>query len=198
MRVARVLYPVESLGPGKRIALWLQGCERKCPKCANPELWDMRKCADVPLDILVAMISSAIETYNLDGITITGGEPLLQAAELADMLDQIDELCDDVLLFTGYRYDEICRDEVFRILLPRISVLVDGPYIWELNRGETLRGSTNQNVLILDSKQEWRYREYMRRSRHQIDDFDGSAGIISVGIHPQGVVDDLKSNDKMP
>lgn len=40
MYIDRLLYPITALGPGERIALWVSGCDRKCNKCANPELWD--------------------------------------------------------------------------------------------------------------------------------------------------------------
>ena len=39
MYLDRILYPVTALGPGKRIAIWVSGCERHCNHCANPELW---------------------------------------------------------------------------------------------------------------------------------------------------------------
>ena len=40
MNVARILYPVKVLGPGKRIGIWLCGCDRECFGCSNPELWE--------------------------------------------------------------------------------------------------------------------------------------------------------------
>lgn len=191
-----MLYPVESLGPGRRIAVWVQGCERRCEGCANPELWDMNQGAKVPLDILVAMVRSAIKTYQLDGVTITGGEPMLQAVELAQMLDRVRNLCDDVLLFTGYYYHELAAHKEMQDLLSRISMLVDGPYIQAENQSEILRGSANQGMRMLDASKAQKYMDYLEAGRHRIDDFDGENGIISVGIHPEGMVLTLKGESQ--
>lgn len=43
MYIARILYPVEVLGPGKRIGIWFCGCPRRCEGCSNPELWEFQK-----------------------------------------------------------------------------------------------------------------------------------------------------------
>lgn len=40
MYVARILYPVMVLGPGKRIGIWFVGCRHQCKGCSNPELWE--------------------------------------------------------------------------------------------------------------------------------------------------------------
>ena len=174
-----MLYPVESLGPGRRIAVWVQGCERRCEGCANPELWDMNQGANVPLDILVAMVRSAIKTY-----------------QLAQMLDRVRNLCDDVLLFTGYYYHELAAHKEMYDLLSRISMLVDGPYIQAENQSEILRGSANQGMRMLDASKAQKYMDYLEAGRHRIDDFDGENGIISVGIHPEGMVPMLKGESR--
>ena len=101
MRVGRVLYPIKALGPGERLGIWLQGCDRRCEGCANPELWEKEK-GEMPLPMLVAMCKAAMEDYSLTGITISGGEPLLQAEELAELMAALRPVCDDILLFTGY------------------------------------------------------------------------------------------------
>ena len=42
MYLDRILYPVTSLGPGKRLCIWVSGCNARCEGCANPELWTQR------------------------------------------------------------------------------------------------------------------------------------------------------------
>ena len=48
MYIARILYPVEVLGPGKRIGIWFCGCPRRCEGCSNPELWEFQERYQVP------------------------------------------------------------------------------------------------------------------------------------------------------
>ena len=55
MNVARVLYPVRVLGPGRRVGLWLCGCQRACPGCSNPELWARRPENEVDVDEVLRM-----------------------------------------------------------------------------------------------------------------------------------------------
>ena len=84
MRAARILYPVETLGPGRRAGIWTCGCDRHCPGCANPELWDREAYGEMkPADIVRVIETLEREGGAVDGITITGGEPFEQAEELA-------------------------------------------------------------------------------------------------------------------
>ena len=187
MRLGRVLYPIYALGPGERLGLWLQGCERKCPGCANPELQPFEG-KEVPKEMVLAMCRAAIKDYALTGISVTGGEPLLQAEELVWLLDGLKDFCDDVLLFTGFTLNEIREEkkEVYERLLERVSVLVDGEYRQEENHGEILKGSSNQIIHFLDENKKEQYEEYIKTDRRIIDSFAAQDGIVSVGIHPAG------------
>jgi organic radical activating enzyme len=60
-------------GPGVRFVLWTQGCSKGCKECYNPETWKFEG-----KDILVDEIFELIDSYNVDGITLTGGDPLEQ------------------------------------------------------------------------------------------------------------------------
>jgi anaerobic ribonucleoside-triphosphate reductase activating protein len=185
MRIGRVLYPIKALGPGERLGIWVSGCERRCPGCANPELWS-KEGREVMLPILLSMCRAAVKDYRLSGITITGGEPLLQAEELTDLLEGLDGICKDILLFTGYTMEEIkgADNPHFPKLLSHVSVLVDGEYIQERNEGDLLRGSSNQVIHYLDETVKAKYEAYLRTDRRIIDSFAAEDGIVSVGIHP--------------
>ena len=56
MNIARILYPVEVLGPGKRIGIWVCGCNRRCKGCSNPELWDQKPEYEVTHDEVMDLI----------------------------------------------------------------------------------------------------------------------------------------------
>lgn len=191
MRIGRMLYPVRELGPGERLGIWVQGCARKCPGCANPELqeFDWRK--EIPAETLADIASLAIAANGLTGITITGGEPMLQPKELAVLLKRLKPICGDVLIFTGFRIQELTRsgNPDIRDVLSLASVVVDGEYILEKNAGDRLRGSTNQRVVILEECRRKTYEDYMSSENRHIDTFISTDGVISVGIHPQTFLD---------
>lgn len=197
MWLSRVLYPVHTLGPGDRIVIWVQGCEKRCDGCANPELWEKKGVKPVPIEYVIGMVRSAIRHYNLTGITITGGEPFLQADELSHLLSSIQDLCDDCLVFSGYTYEQLNNSKELGIqgFLQHISVLVDGPYIKEYNKAEKLRGSTNQNIIYLNKEAKKLYNDYLR-SKHGIrfEQFIAEDGVISVGIHPSDYDEWLDQN----
>lgn len=182
MRIGRVLYPIKALGPGERLGIWVQGCERRCEGCANPELQSMEG-KEMPLPVLAAMCKAAIEDYGLKGITISGGEPMLQAGELAELLKELRPHCDDILLFTGYTRDELKRMDTDSVL-ENIDVLVDGVYIKERNRGEILRGSDNQVIHFLTDGSREKYEAYINENRNTVDEFIAPDGVVAVGIHP--------------
>ena len=189
MRLGRILYPIKALGPGNRLGIWLQGCEKKCEGCTNPDLQSMDK-PHIPLEILTAMCRSAISAYHLDGISISGGEPFLQAEELSKLLEELTPFHCNVLIFSGYTIEELKekKDPYVDKLLSLVDVLVDGPFIKERNRGELLRGSDNQRILYFNPDVKDRFEEYISLDRHIIDSFIAEDGVVVVGVHPNGFI----------
>ena len=187
MKIGRILSPVHELGPGNRLGIWVQGCQKRCPECANPELWDLDERKEIPIDLLTAIATISITSQGLSGITVTGGEPMLQAKELAQFLDRLKPICDDVLVFTGFNYKELkqSHDPNVHAALSGISVLVDGEYRYQENTGERLRGSGNQRIIFLKEDHRKAYEEYMNAENRWIDNFITNDGIIVAGIHPQ-------------
>lgn len=189
MFVDRLYYPVSTLGPGQRIVLWTRGCTKHCPGCANPELWETpadafienRRLADLLLDL-----SARTGAHRL---TVTGGDPLEQADDLAQVLAAVRPAFDDILVYTGYALEGeggAASPGTFRLpdaLDPLIDVVIDGPYVEALNDGICgLRGSANQRLIVRNPALEKLYHEEERKPRRvQNAVFDGRA--ISIGIH---------------
>ncbi len=189
MNIARVLYPVRVLGPGNRIGIWVCGCHRACPGCSNPELWYERPEYEISIEQLMELINIVKKTSDIDGFTITGGEPMNQAGGLSVLVDRLSEISDDILVYSGYRLDELKNlDSDTRSVLGKIAVLIDGEYVEENNNDSRLRGSSNQKIHILNSKFAFRYQEYLGEGHNQIQNFMTSDGIISVGIHRKGFI----------
>lgn len=135
MYIARILYPVEVLGPGKRIGIWFAGCHHHCKGCSNPELWEQPEKYRVSVDTVMALINSIAQQHPVDGFTLTGGDPMEQADELPPLLERLSEISNDILMYTGFCWNEICdRKDV----LQYVGVLIDGPYQEENNHGQML------------------------------------------------------------
>lgn len=186
MLIDRVIYPIKTLGPGDRLVIWTVGCSKHCKNCANPELWCFDKSKDIPVDSLCELIRQSTQGKKIDGITITGGDPFEQIHELLYLLKRIKELTDDIIVYTGYTYDEIknfCSEEETNTIKETVTLLIDGQYIDELNDNQcVLRGSTNQNLVFFNDKHKEIYDSYLTKKR-QIQNVFYDNKLISVGIH---------------
>ncbi|ELP85655.1 Anaerobic ribonucleoside-triphosphate reductase-activating protein, putative [Entamoeba invadens IP1] len=137
-------------GEGLRTTVFTQGCLRKCPNCHNPKTHalDGGKLYDIE-DIC----NEIGKCGGQSGITISGGEPMLQAKECIKLAKYTkDVLHQNVWCYTGYTYDELIEKgtDDQKELLKHIDVLVDGPYIEAKRNLELLfRGSDNQRILRL-------------------------------------------------
>jgi anaerobic ribonucleoside-triphosphate reductase activating protein len=150
MRIATIVDDTEAEGPGRRWALWVQGCSIRCPGCCNPEMFDERRGREVALDELVAQIAAS----PAEGITLLGGEPFEQAAAAAELAQATKRLGKTVMVFSGYTRDELSRRPDAAPLLAATDLLVDGRYDRERPEpppplGRRWIGSTNQTMHYL-------------------------------------------------
>ena len=107
MYIARILYPVEVLGPGKRIGIWFCGCPRRCEGCSNPELWEFQKRYQVSQERVMQMIHKIADHYPVDGFTLTGGDPLFQFDACMKLIQELKTISPDILVYSGYTFDEL-------------------------------------------------------------------------------------------
>jgi anaerobic ribonucleoside-triphosphate reductase activating protein len=186
MQIDRIIYPITTLGPGERLAIWTVGCTKHCEKCANPELWDGNPEKDIVIDELMGAIKNNIGKLTIDGVTITGGDPLEQYEELCHLLPLLNEITDDILVYTGYTIEQaasIMPMEAWAKIKQYASVLIDGTYIDDLNDNEcALRGSKNQNIHLFDESKRELYAEYLTKGRTVQNVFYNNK-MMSVGIH---------------
>ena len=151
LRIAGIVEESVVDGPGLRMAVFMQGCPHQCPGCHNPHTHDPAggELADTE-DILARFKANPL----LAGLTISGGEPLLQAAAAAALAQGVKECGKNVLLYSGYTLEQLQglsrEDENISRLLAYTDTLIDGPYI-EAERDLTLpfRGSRNQRMIEL-------------------------------------------------
>ena len=127
MNLARILYPVQVLGPGNRIGLWLCGCNLACKWCSNPELWVQREELEINVQDVVSLIQKITESHKVDGFTISGGEPFLQSDELLLLLSYLTPISTDILIYTGYRLEELreLNSKSINGILDSAAVIID-------------------------------------------------------------------------
>ncbi len=139
-----------SLGPGTRFVIWVQGCLQCCKGCITP---NSRPLYIKHLVKVNDLAKSIIQNEKIDGITISGGEPFLQATNLAKLLKIIKQYRPElnIIVFTGYTIEQLTTD-IAKNLLQYIDLLIDGQYIEELNVTQGLRGSSNQRFHFLTNR----------------------------------------------
>ena len=153
-----------------------------CHGARTPQLWTADEKYFVTIEQVEKLIRTVAVGHEIDGFTITGGDPVEQADELTNLLTRVADISQDVILYTGYQIKEL-TSEVQIKLLDRISVLIDGEYKEELNDGAFLRGSSNQIIHILNDQYCYKYEKYIRGNHNEIQNFMINNEVISVGIH---------------
>jgi anaerobic ribonucleoside-triphosphate reductase activating protein len=150
LNLAHICPLTQSLGPGNRFVVWVQGCPFNCKGCVSPAWIPFKKAQIVEVGDLAEAITQREE---ITGITLSGGEPMMQAGRLAHLLRlvkaQRPEL--NVIIFSGFTMKQMVWDEA-QGLLNQCDLLVDGNYIENLNDGHGLRGSSNQQIHFLTDK----------------------------------------------
>lgn len=145
-----------NLGPGNRAVLWTQGCTR-IPPCEGCIGESARNPLGGKLESTEHICQWILSLPQIDGITISGGEPFDQVAAVAELIRMVrasrPEL--SLVVYTGRYYEKLLEqaasDPATAELLSQIQVLIDGPYVAALDDGVPYRGSSNQRILILDS-----------------------------------------------
>src|SRR3954451_22633901 len=88
LRVAQTLACTAAEGPGRRFALWFQGCPLRCPGCCNPEMLPFAGGRGLPLPDVLEQIKTAM-AQGIAGVTLLGGEPLAHAAGAAALAREV-------------------------------------------------------------------------------------------------------------
>ena len=149
-------------------------------------MWRFDKTRDIDINEFSKAIHDALLGKTVDGITVTGGDPLEQCDELLRLILKLKDISSDVLVYTGYDYNafrEHANSSIIDRIEAEISVLIDGPYIDALNDNSCcLRGSTNQRLLYFDNSVAEKYELYLQLGR-QVQNVFYDDKVISIGIH---------------
>ncbi|WP_439628388.1 4Fe-4S single cluster domain-containing protein [Gemmata sp.] len=165
MQIAQVVPCTEAEGPGKRFAVWFQGCPLRCPGCCNPEFIPFKGGETRTPDELIGWMERVRAESGIEGLTLLGGEPFAHAAAGVALAEGAKRLGLSVMAFSGFTLEELRtrpEPEVAE-LIALTDILVDGPY--DRDHPDTERrwiGSTNQRVHFLTDRyrldEQWRKR----------------------------------------
>ena len=151
MKIAGFYDESISNGLGWRAVLFVSGCPHHCPGCHN----EVAQSYDYGKEFNEQEILERIQANSiLNGITISGGEPLCKEniAEVNKFIQDVRKVKPnfDVWCYTGYTLEELRErnDDITNQALQNIDVLVDGKFIQERKNPEIkFRGSDNQRIL---------------------------------------------------
>src|SRR3712207_5920745 len=101
LRVAQVVPCTEAEGPGRRFALWFQGCPLRCPGCCNPEMLPFAGGRAVTRADVLDAVRSARQDHDVEGVTLLGGEPTAHTPAAARLARDVRALGLTVMVFTG-------------------------------------------------------------------------------------------------
>jgi len=136
-------------GPGIRYVIFTQGCPHKCEGCHNPQTHNA-SCGN--LTDIDEIITDINKNPLLKGVTISGGEPFMQAKQISKFLSKLDRNKLDVIVYTGYEFESLISTSNeyngFESLLNSSDILIDGKFDINL-KSDILpfRGSTNQRSI---------------------------------------------------
>ncbi|MEV6414977.1 4Fe-4S single cluster domain-containing protein [Kribbella sp. NPDC051718] len=195
LRLARILAPVTVLGPGRRVAVWVQGCAIACPGCASVDTWDPAGGEAVPVDEVCKLLADQIGELSLDGLTITGGEPTSQPEALAELVTSLRARLGprplDVLLFTGRTHPAATR--VAPALLALADCVVAGPYRRELPGEGRLVASGNQTVSYGSAAARRRYEDWNAADGARLQVTAEQGDLLLVGLPEPGDLSEFES-----
>ena len=160
-------------GPGVRAVLWLQGCSLGCPGCFNPGAHPRDAGERASVDELLARVADL--GPGIEGLTVSGGEPLEQARPLRALLERLRrETSLSVILFTGFTWEEVRAAAEMADVLAFVDVLVAGRYDAARRLARGLCGSANKTTHFLTD-------------RYAQDDLD-AVPAAEIAIGPEGEV----------
>lgn len=155
LRIRQFLARSRANGPGARAVVWVQGCSLDCAGCFNPETHALDRGENIRVEDLFQRIVA--ETNLIEGVTISGGEPLQQPGPVIELLRLIKEnTLLSIILFTGFQTGEIAKlNQVNQAILCYVDVLIAGRYDQSRRIAQGLIGSSNKTLRFLTQRYHW-------------------------------------------
>jgi anaerobic ribonucleoside-triphosphate reductase activating protein len=192
--INKMHFPVTTLGYGRRIGIWMQGCPIHCEGCINKDTWDRDIRHDVELQDVLQQCQPWLN--QADGLTVSGGEPFAQPEALSALLERVrSQFRGDVLVYSGFEEEFLFRR--YTGILRKVDVLVSGPYLMGVGDSLVLRGSDNQRIKLLTDLARYRYPAGIDTAqwgeRRRFDVIVGQDDVWLAGIPRAGEIARLKA-----
>jgi anaerobic ribonucleoside-triphosphate reductase activating protein len=193
LRVSRILAPVDVLGPGRRVAIWVQGCAIACPCCASIDTWDPLAGTSMPVKRAADIVIEQLDAHDLDGVAITGGEPTDQGPALTELLRMVrlhrtpDEI--EAVVFTGRSL--AAARSVAPGLMAAADCVVSGPYRADQPAANRLLASDNQVLTFANRDVELRYRRWLADEGPRLQVTADESDLYLVGLPRPGDLDEF-------
>lgn len=173
----------DTLGPGRRTVVWVQGCHIHCPGCIVPESWNERTGRLVDPAVLAAELLDS----DPGDLTVSGGEPTEQAAAVAVLLLAARERGRTTWVYSGRTLDDLVAegDDDVLAMLALTDVLVDGAYDATEAGGVGYRGSRNQRILRLSEAVDAEAAGAGAPGKVEIR-LDADGGLVLIGVPEPG------------
>lgn len=154
INIANIVPCTLAEGPGKRFAIWVQGCPLRCAECCNPDMLSFDGGTPTTIGKLSQQIIDS-KSLGVEGVTLIGGEPFAHAEALAELTAYIQQAGLSVMVFSGFTLTELkeMNEPAATAFLQNVDLLVDGRY--DRSQPDTSRrwvGSKNQQVHFLSDR----------------------------------------------
>ena len=170
--ISRLHFPVTTLGYGKRIGVWFQGCSIACKGCISTDTWPNDPQKRIEIEALYPLLSEWLP--DADGVTISGGEPFEQPEALLALLQFFSKKSQQqiakpfsVFVYSGYSLDKLQPQlEVFKEQ-GLIDAIMTDPFEESQAQTKPLRGSDNQHLSIFTLLGQQHFGRYGNESHPQ-------------------------------
>ena len=165
LSISHIERNTELLGPYHRYVLWVYGCCFDCECCMAYNTKFGSETLISPYEL-----ADDILRYDVEGITISGGEPFMQATALYEMVARVKQKKDyGVIIYSGFTLAELKESQNCAPLLSVTDILIDGRYIKELDVGQAYIGSSNQTLHYLTDRYKNIGKEYYSAQKRRAE-----------------------------
>lgn len=135
-------------GPGVRLVVFTQGCPMRCLYCHNPDTWKIRGGTKISVDEILQEYEKNKSFYKTGGITVTGGEPLVQMEFVTELLKRAKaeniHTCIDT---SGVTFNDANRSDFDTLMEYTDLVMLD---IKHIDPEEHIKLTANKQENIID------------------------------------------------